>query len=115
VRQSVQLGYSPTRKIDYDVRNNNFLASMRKLFEEFRTSCESGEIKGDAVHELNGDFMFKNSLRTFDGTVSKDDFVFTIMEKDFFTLDRTEVSNLSNLMLNITQRNDKGNIDLDEL
>jgi hypothetical protein len=46
--------------------------------------------------------MFKDSLKTFDGGVSKEDFVFTILEKEFFTLDRTEVSNISNLMLNIS-------------
>ena len=59
--------------------------------------------------------MFKDSLKTFDGGVSKEDFVFTILEKEFFTLDRTEVSNISNLMLNISQKNDRGNIDLEEL
>lgn len=117
IKQSnpVSQAYSPTRKIDYDNRNNNFLSSMRKMFEEFRTCCESGEIKGNSVHEINGEQLFQDNVKTFDGGVSKEDFVYTILEKDFFSLDRTEVANVSNLMLNISQRNDKGNIDLDEL
>jgi hypothetical protein len=90
--------------MDYDTRSNNYLASMRKLFEEFRLSCEQGEIKGKSLHEINGEAVFAEHLRNFDGSVRKEDFVYTLLEKDIFTLDRHEVVNVSALMLNITER-----------
>ena len=100
------------RRIDYDLRNNSYLASMRKLFEEFRMSCESGEVQG---HEINGDAMFKDHLKHYDGSVRKEDFVYTLLEKDIFSLNRTEVTNLAALMLNISAKQDGGFIDLEEL
>jgi hypothetical protein len=97
------------------MRNNSFLSSLRKLFEEFRMACESGEIKGSGVHELNGDNIFKDHQKGFDGGVRKDDFVYTLLENELFTLDRAEISNIASLWLNISERNDKGWIDLEEL
>ena len=115
LRQSIQLGSgSAPRKIDYDLRNNNYLSSLRKLFEEFRTICEQGEI-ARGKHELNGEAVFPDHQKNFDGSVRKEDFVYTMLEKEMFTLDRTEVVNIASLMLNIANRTDRGMIDLDEL
>ena len=58
--------------------------------------------------------MFKDSLRNFDGTINKDDFIYTILNRTEFTLTRTEVSNICTLLLNIN-RNDNNQIDVDEL
>lgn len=45
----------------------------------------------------------------------KEDFIYTLLESEIFTLDRKEISNIASLMLNISERNDKGWIDLEEL
>jgi len=47
--------------------------------------------------------------------VRKEDFIYTLLESEIFTLDRKEISNIASLMLNISERNDKGWIDLEEL
>jgi len=75
---------------------------MRKLFEEFRTCCEQGEIT-TGIHELNGKAVFQDHQKAFDGSVRKEDFVYTMLEKEMFTLDRTEVVNIASLMLNIAK------------
>ena len=49
--------------MDYDTRSNNYLASLRKLFEEFRLSCEQGEIEGSSMHEINGDAVFVDHIK----------------------------------------------------
>jgi hypothetical protein len=59
LRRSIESG-TANRKTDYDMRNNSYLASLRKLFEEFRMACESGEVTGAAVHELNGETIFRD-------------------------------------------------------
>jgi Ca2+-binding EF-hand superfamily protein len=77
---------------------------LRKLFEEARSNH---------IHELNGDDLFKDNHRNFDGSIKKDDFIYSLVNKDF-TLTRTELSNICTLLLNIS-RNDNDNIDIDEL
>lgn len=61
-------------KKDYDIRQNSYLSAMRKLFEEIRTSGEIGEI--------NSENLFKNEIRNHDGTVHKDEFVYTLLNTE---------------------------------
>jgi hypothetical protein len=91
LRQSLQLS---TTKKDYDIRSNSYLNSLRKLFEEVRTTEE--------LDELNGEQLFKTDARQFDGTVHKDEFVYILMNEEQFTLTRTEVFHIVDIMLNIS-------------
>ena len=116
LRQSIQLGGSGSagRRIDYDTRTNSYLSSIRKFFEEFRMTCDRGEVE-EGSHEINSEAVFKNDVKNFDGSVKKEDFVYTLLDQEMFTLDRSEVVNIASIMLNITKSNDRGHIDLDEL
>lgn len=51
---------SQLSKADYDQRKQNMLNCMRKLFEEARTQN---------IEELNGEDIFKDEIKNFDGTV----------------------------------------------
>jgi len=77
---------SNTGNQDYDIRSNNLLNSLRKLFEEVRASPD--------LRDLNGEEIFGQEVRTFTGEVVKDDFVFCILDKEQFTLTRTEANNI---------------------
>ena len=66
--------------MDYDLRNNSYLASMRKLFEEFRIACEQGNVDARGLHEINGEFLFKESVKTYDGTIYKEDFIYNLLQ-----------------------------------
>jgi hypothetical protein len=90
---------------DVDMRKMTYLNCLRKLFEEARALD---------IKEINGDDIFKDSMRNFDGTIKKEDFLYALLNKEEFTLTRTEVTNIQALMLNIN-RNDNNNIDIDEL
>ena len=46
LRQSLHL--SPSKK-DYDMRDNTFLAAMRKMFEELRSSPDLSEFNGEEL------------------------------------------------------------------
>ena len=81
LRQSLQ---SNNNNQDYDLRSNSFLNSLRKMFEEVRSSPDLRE-----MHEI-----FGQEVRTFTGEVHKDDFIYCILEKEQFTLTRTEISNI---------------------
>ena len=100
-KQSINLSQSR----DLDIRKVTYLQSLRKLFEEAR-SCN--------INELNGDELFKDTIKNFDGSIKKDDFIYTILNRQEFTLTRTDVTNICSLLLNIN-RNDNNNIDIDEL
>ena len=54
-------------------------------------------------------------MRTFSGEVHKNDFIYIVLDKEQFSLTRTEASNICDLMLNISCKDDRGNIDIDEL
>jgi len=43
---------------------------MRKLFEEAR---------GQSIEELNGEGLFKDDVKNFDGTVQKDEVIYTLL------------------------------------
>jgi hypothetical protein len=58
---------------------------MIKLFEEARTL---------EISELNGDDIFKDCYKNFDGSVKKDDFLYALLNKEGFTFTRSEISNL---------------------
>jgi hypothetical protein len=71
LRQSLQ---SNTGNQDYDIRSNNLLNSLRKLFEEVRASPD--------LRDLNGEDVFGQEVRTFTGEVHKDDFIYVILDKE---------------------------------
>jgi hypothetical protein len=77
-------------------------------------TCDRGEVE-EGSHEINSESVFKNDIKNFDGSVKKEDFVYTLLDKEMFTLDRSEVVNVASIMLNITKSKDRGHIDLDEL
>lgn len=92
---------------DYDIRQNSFLNCMRKLFEEVRRSPD--------VQDITGEGLFTQEYRNLFGKVHKDDFIYVILDKDVFTLTRTEAANIVELMLNIVPGVDeKGALDIDE-
>lgn len=70
---------------DVDRRNMTYLNCLIKLFEEARTLD---------IQELNGDEIFKDCVRNFDGSIKKDDFLYAILNRDSFTFTRSEVLNL---------------------
>jgi len=90
---------------DVDRRHMSMLNCLIKLFEEARTL---------ELTELNGDEIFKDHYKNFDGSVKKEDFMYALMNKEGFTFTRSEISNLQSLLLNIT-KSESGNIDIDEL
>lgn len=81
------------------------LNAMRKLFEEARSQ---------GFEELNGETLFKDEVKNFDGTVSKDEVLYTLLNSEQFSLTRTEVASITTLMMDIN-RNDLGRFDVDEL
>lgn len=101
MRQSLQQSAGK----DLDLRKITYLNSVRKLFEEARIN---------AMQELNSEELFKDSMRNFDGSVKKDDFIYAVLNRNEFSLTRLEVSNICSLILNIN-RDDNNNIDVDEL
>ena len=78
---------------------------MRKLFEEARTLN---------IEELNGEDIFKDEQKNFDGTVQKDEIVSTLLNSDKFSLTRIEIAQIVSLMLDIN-RDDLGRVDIDEI
>ena len=61
------------------------LNCLIKLFEEARTL---------EITDLNGDEIFKDVFRNFDGSIKKDDFLYALLNKDGFTFTRSEILNL---------------------
>lgn len=58
--------------------------------------------------------MFKEDVKNFDGTVPKDEVIFSLLNSDKLSLTRIEISQVLQLMLDIN-RNDEGRVDIDEL
>ena len=85
----------------------SYLHAMRKMFEEMRSAEELSEFTSEA--------LFSDDVKRFDGSVAKDEFIYTILNREEFTLTRTEVTNVTSLMLNITKKDERESIDLDEL
>ena len=46
------------------------------------------------IKDLNGDEIFKDNIKNFDGSVKKEDFLYSLLNKEEFTLTRTEISNI---------------------
>ena len=69
LRQSLNSNLSGN-KADYDQRNQSMLNCMRKLFEEARAY---------SIEELNGESLFKDEVKNFDGTVQKDEVVYAFL------------------------------------
>lgn len=106
LRQSLQL--SPSRHGDYDIRDNTYLQAMRKMFEEMRMA--------EDLNDFTSEQLFNEEVKSFDGSVHKDEFIYTVLNKEEFTLTRTEVSNVCALLLNISPfKDDKNKIDLEQL
>lgn len=80
---------------------------MRKMFEEMRVAEE--------LTDFTSDQLFDDDVKGFDGSVHKDEFIYTILNKEEFTLTRGEVSNVCNLLLNINVKDEKAKIDLEQL
>ena len=79
------------------------------MFEDARASD---------ILDLNGKSeIFKEMPKNYDGTIKKDDFIYAILNTKVFTLTRTEISNISALLLtNTAASGSAGNsIDLEEL
>ena len=90
---------------DYDLRDNTFLHAMRKLFEEMRVAEE--------LNDFTSEDLFDDDVKGFDGSVHKDEFIYTLLNKEEFTLTRTEISNVCSLVLNISEKDDRAKIDLE--
>ena len=90
---------------DYDLRDNTYLHAMRKLFEEMRVAEE--------LNDFTSEDLFDDDVKGFDGSVHKDEFIYTLLNKEEFTLTRTEISNVCSLVLNISEKDDKAKIDLE--
>ena len=91
------------------MRKLTYLNCLRKLFEDSRASD---------IQDLSGKSeIFKEMPKNYDGTIKKDDFIYAILNAKIFTLTRTEISNISALLL--TNVNPAGaatnSIDLEEL
>lgn len=80
---------------------------MRKLFEEMRMA--------EDLNDFTSEDLFGDEVKGFDGSVHKDEFIYTILNKEEFTLTRTEISNVCSLILNINSKDDKEKIDLEQL
>ena len=78
---------------------------MRKLFEEMRVAEE--------LNDFTSEDLFDDDVKGFDGSVHKDEFIYTLLNKEEFTLTRTEISNVCSLVLNISEKDDKAKIDLE--
>jgi hypothetical protein len=102
MRQSVN---SQLSKKDYDDRGRSMLDCLRKLYEESRR-----------VHiaDLNGEEVFNESVKNFDGTVQKDEVLYSLLNNEKLSLTRIEISQIISLMLDIN-RDDGGRVDIDEL
>ena len=101
MRQSV----NSLSKKDYDDRGRSMLDCLRKLYEESRR-----------VHitDLNGEEVFNESIKNFDGTVQKDEVLYSLLNNEKLSLTRIEISQVISLMLDIN-RDDGGRVDIDEL
>lgn len=90
---------------DYDQRDRGMLNCMRKLFEEARAND---------IDELNGEPLFKDEAKNFDGTVQKEDVIYALLNHESLSLTRTEVGAILQLVSDIN-RSDQGRVDIDEL
>ena len=96
--------------MDYDMRGaNSYLDGLRKLFDEMRMAQD--------LNDFTSDDLFSDDVKQFDGSVHKDEFVYTLLNREEFTLTRSELSNLSTLLMlgGAKQKAERGAIDLDEL
>ena len=87
------------------MREISFLHAMRKMFEEMRVAPD--------LNDFTSEKLFDDEVRSFDGTVVKDEFIYTMLNREEFTLTRTEVTNITQLMLNISKKDEREAIDLD--
>jgi hypothetical protein len=66
---------------------------LRKLFEEARAS---------GLQSINGQSeLFKEMPKNYDGTIKKEDFIYAILSTKSFTLTRTEIANISALLITV--------------
>lgn len=94
------------------MRKLSYLNCLRKLFEEARASD---------IQNINGECeLFKEMPKNYDGTIKKDDFIYAILNTKSFTLTRTEIANISALLLTgqyatTPKSTDANSIDLEDL
>lgn len=58
---------------DVDLRKMTNLNCLRKLF---------GEARAIEIKDLNGDEIFTDSIRNFDGTIKRDDFLYSLLNNE---------------------------------
>jgi hypothetical protein len=94
LRQSLNGGnISAGNRGDTDLRKLSFLNCLRKLFEEARAS---------GLQSINGQSeLFKEMPKNYDGTIKKEDFIYAILSTKSFTLTRTEIANISALLITV--------------
>lgn len=97
---------------DTDYRKLTHLSCLRKLFEEAR-SANLSTINGESE-------IFIEIPKNYDGTVKKDDFVYTILNNKAFSLTRTEIAHVTSLIVlpreaKSTKTTDGNSVDLEEL
>lgn len=80
LRQSVN---SQLQKQDYDQRQASMLNCLRKMFEEARKA---------QIAEINGEEMFREDIKNFDGTVHKDEVFYSLLNSEKLSLTRIEIS-----------------------
>jgi len=105
IAQLLRQSLNSNMSADYDQRKQNMLNCLRKLFEEARAS---------GIEELNGESIFKDEIKNFDGTVQKEEVIYSLLNNQQFSLTRVEVAQIVQLMLDIN-RDDQGKVDVDEL
>jgi hypothetical protein len=64
--------------------------------------------------EINGEPLFKDEMKNFDGSVNKDDVVYTLLNSELLSLTRSEVGSIIQIVSDIN-RSDLGKIDVDEM
>ena len=77
------------------------------MFEEMSLSEE--------LNDFTSDMLFNDEVKGFDGSVHKDEFIYIFLNQEEFTLTRTEISNICALLLNISAKDNKDRVDLEQI
>jgi hypothetical protein len=107
-KDKLSVNASLSRDVDY--RKLTFLNCIRKLFEEAR-AADCRDINGDSE-------IFKEMPKNYDGTIKKDDFIYALLNTKIFSLTRTDIANISALLLapSLNPKQPESNsIDLEDL
>jgi hypothetical protein len=78
------------QKKDLDNTKNSYLDCMRKFFEEARKA---------KIDDIDGE-IFSTTPRLMDNSVKRDEFIFSLLNKDQLTLTRSEIASVCQLCAN---------------